>query len=80
MPVSRFARLMLSGVAGPSGVFYETWISEQPALLFTAVGQYLPGVTMNLSKVLGPRRIEAFQSGKDVYKMSSWFRPERNEE
>jgi len=30
MPVSRFARLMLSGLAGPSSIFYETWISEQP--------------------------------------------------
>ena len=77
MAVSRFARLMLSGVAGPSQIFYETWISEQPALLFTAVGQYLPGVTMNLSKILGPRRIEAFQSGKDVYKMSSWLSTSR---
>ncbi|GMH63968.1 hypothetical protein TrST_g7697 [Triparma strigata] len=72
MPVDRFTKLMLSGVKGPKQLFYETWISYQPVLFFTGAAQYVPTLAINLSKVVGPKRIKAFEAGKDVYKMSSW--------
>jgi len=74
MPVDRFTHLMLSGMSGPSWLFYETWISPNPALLFTGLAQYFPGVVANLSKVMGPARIKAFKGGQDIYKMSSWWK------
>jgi dehydrogenase/reductase SDR family protein 7 len=73
MSVERFALLMLSGVKGPHWLFYETWISQQPELLFTALGQYLPTFTTGLAKRLGPKRIEAFYNGQDIYKSSAWM-------
>jgi len=73
MPVDRFVRLMLAGVRGPRAVFYETWISPQPELTFTALGQYLPTFTTALANVMGPKRIEAFNSGKNIFKSSSWM-------
>ena len=72
MSVERCAGLMLSAMRGPGFLFYETWISGNPELIFTYVGQYLTGVTHMLGKVVGPKRIEAFKSGKDIYNMKSW--------
>ena len=73
MNVGRAAQLMLAGMSGPSFLFYETWISQQPVLGFTAASQYLPGVVTALSRVVGPVRVKAFKEGKDLYKLSSYF-------
>ena len=72
MPAARCANLMISAARGPWFLMYEVWISEQPVLLFTALSQYCPTCVALLSKVVGPKRVEAFEAGLDVYKMSSW--------
>ena len=71
MGVERFTTLMLAGMSGPSLVFYETWISRQPALGFTAIAQYVPGALTALMKLLGPGMIKAFEAGKSVYAVGS---------
>jgi dehydrogenase/reductase SDR family protein 7 len=71
--VERFTHLMLAGMAGPSVLFYETWISNQPALLFTGLAQYTPGVVAFLGKIMGPGRIAAFKGNKDIYNIKSWI-------
>ena len=73
MGVERFTALMLSGILGPHWLFYETWISQQPELLFTILSQYVPTLTTGLAKVLGPKRIEAFENGQDIYNSGEWM-------
>ena len=73
MGVERFTTLMLSGIQGPHWLFYETWISQQPELLFTILNQYVPTLTTALAKVLGPKRIEAFENGLDIYSSGEWM-------
>ena len=78
MPVARCVSLMLSGMSGPWWAMYETWISEHPPLLFAYFGQYVPGLTNALAKVVGPKRVEAFTAGKDIYNMKSWGKGQKN--
>lgn len=45
----------------------ESWIAPQPILLFTYIGQYLPSVLMQLSHIVGARRVAAFKAGINGY-------------
>eukprot|EP01065_Artemidia_motanka_P027585 TRINITY_DN32776_c0_g1_i1.p1 TRINITY_DN32776_c0_g1~~TRINITY_DN32776_c0_g1_i1.p1 ORF type:complete len:363 (+),score=129.77 TRINITY_DN32776_c0_g1_i1:94-1089(+) len=69
MTTERCTQLM---VAAMSSGLYESWISPQPALVFTYVRQYAPGLTAMLGDKIGPARVKAFKEGTasmDVMKM-----------
>jgi len=52
--------------------FSEVWITKQPILAFTYISQYMPGFANILAtKLFGPARIRALESGKDVYDLTS---------
>ncbi|XP_065175315.1 dehydrogenase/reductase SDR family member 7-like [Sycon ciliatum] len=45
----------------------EIWISRNPILFFTYIGQYLPGTTAKIGNIVGRARVKAFKSGvKDI--------------
>lgn len=59
MTTSRFVNVMIRGL------FYdidEMWISEQPFLLLTYMAQYMPWVSRQLGRLVGPSRVKAIQS------------------
>jgi hypothetical protein len=72
MSAPRFAALLLSSIRGPGWLMGETWISVQPALALAALAQYAPRLAEGLGKVVGPMRVEAFETGKDIYTIRTW--------
>jgi dehydrogenase/reductase SDR family protein 7 len=65
MPVSRCARLMLTQVTNRID---ESWISQNPVLIFSYLTQYAPDVARFVGKrLVGPARVAAFRRGEDVY-------------
>eukprot|EP00760_Papus_ankaliazontas_P018745 PhM_4_TR17617/c0_g1_i1/m.40382/K11165/DHRS7; dehydrogenase/reductase SDR family member 7 len=60
MPTQRCAELV--AVALSNGL-EEVWITQQPVLTFTYVGQYLPTLYKRLAKKGGQQRVLAFKSG-----------------
>ncbi|XP_006864652.1 PREDICTED: dehydrogenase/reductase SDR family member 7 [Chrysochloris asiatica] len=70
MATSRCVRLILITMAND---LKEVWISDQPFLLMTYLGQYMPTFMLWLSSKLGKRRIENFKNGVDAD--SSYFKP-----
>ena len=72
MAVDRCARLILSGMVGPSFLFHETWIQQQPLLTLSYVQQYFPGLaTLLLGKAGSLRRI-MWEFDLPLYNKSSW--------
>lgn len=71
MDTDRCARLMAVAVAHKMP---EIWISPQPALLLTYINQYFPRFTrMLMSSKVGPIRVTAFKTGKNVYNWKAIF-------
>lgn len=73
MPVERCARLIISGMLGPSGLMHETWISRQPTLSFLFLNQYFPNLSNSILGIIGPLRMKTFRAGLPLYKVSSWL-------
>jgi len=73
MSVERCVALMISQMSGPEFLMYESWISTQPALFFTMLGQYMPTLVAKLAKIVGPQRMKAFDGGEDLFKFSDWL-------
>jgi dehydrogenase/reductase SDR family protein 7B len=68
MGASRCAHLILATML----VGGETWIAQQPTLLFFYLNQFLPGVFNFLyRKLLAPTRLALFQAGLNLYDPAS---------
>lgn len=70
MPVERCARLILSSMIIP-GNGGETWIAQQPTLLFCFINQYMPSVANWMLQKMGPTRLAMWQAGLNLYDPSS---------
>ncbi|GMI55632.1 hypothetical protein ScalyP_jg9079 [Parmales sp. scaly parma] len=73
MSVERHTSLLISQMKNFELLSFESWISPQPVLLFTAIGQYMPTLTFKLSKIVGVGRVNAFINGGDVYDFKKQF-------
>ena len=71
MSVARCAQLMLSSIAGPQGLFYETWMAKQPVLTYSLLNQYIPNIYIVLINFYGTLRKAAYYQGEDLFKISS---------
>jgi short-subunit dehydrogenase len=68
MGVVRCARLIL----GTMMVGGETWIAQQPTLIFFYLNQFLPGVThLLLKKLLAPTRLALWDAGLNLFDPAS---------
>ena len=68
MNVSRCARLIL----GTMMVGGETWIAQQPTLIFFYLNQFLPGATHLLLRwVLAPTRLALWEAGLNLFDPAS---------
>ena len=79
MPVERCAKLIISGMLGPSSIMQETWISRQPTLFFLYLNQYLPTISNAILNLVGPLRLKAFKAGLPLYQVSSWLKAAKME-
>uniref|UniRef100_A0A7S2LBS9 NAD(P)-binding protein n=1 Tax=Leptocylindrus danicus TaxID=163516 RepID=A0A7S2LBS9_9STRA len=79
MPVDRCARLIMSSIVGPEGLFYETWIAQNPVLVFSYLNQYAPSLFTALINKVGSIRVKAFNEGKNMYKLSSLLEVARSD-
>ena len=66
MPTARFAVLAEKAIYHK---FDEVWISHQPYLFFTYVSTYSPWVSRQLLKYVGPLRVKALKTGRNIYSM-----------
>jgi len=64
--VDRFVRLMLTGVVGPQVLFYETWISNAPGLMWITLSSYTPHLFHLSIHVLGVARLIIWEKGGEV--------------
>jgi short-subunit dehydrogenase len=66
MSSARFVRLMLTGVIGPQILFYETWISKAPGLLWITLSSFAPHLFHVAIHVLAVGRMAIFEKGGGV--------------
>lgn len=68
MSVHRCARLIISSMIGPSFLFFETWITRNPGLLWVYLASYEPTTFHFLTTyVLAPLRVDMWRkSGEDA--------------
>jgi short-subunit dehydrogenase len=57
MTSDRVAHLILTGAAGPHVLFYETWISNAPGLLYVTLAHYAPHAFHGFCHLLGYVRV-----------------------
>jgi hypothetical protein len=67
MSVRRCARLIISGMIGPNSLFYETWVSNNPGLLWVYLASYEPNAFRLLNNFLGSLRLDIWRErGEDA--------------
>ncbi|KAL3810420.1 hypothetical protein ACHAXA_005628 [Cyclostephanos tholiformis] len=67
MSVRRCVRLIVSSMIGPSFLFQETWISNNPGLLWIYIASYMPNTFALLSHVIAPLRMDIWRErGEDA--------------
>ena len=71
MPLERCVRLMISSIS-MQGAGREFWIAEQPTLVGMYIRQFSPTLFNVLLKKIGPRRIQAWEEGKNLYDPETW--------
>lgn len=64
MTAERCAHLMAAGMWAR---LPEVWLSPQPVLLFTYLGQYAPSLAAFLAPIVGAARVAAFRKGSTGY-------------
>ena len=74
MSPTRCAKLIISGMVGPSLLMQETWISKQPTLAFLYINQFFPKLNNFLLGIVGSLRIKAFRAGLPLYEVKSWIK------
>lgn len=62
----RFVHLMLTGVVGPQILFYETWISNGPGLLWITLSSFAPNIFHLAIHVLAVGRMAIWEKGGGV--------------
>lgn len=71
MPVERSARLIVSSMLIPGRGGRETWIAQQPTLLFCFLNQYMPLLASWMLNKIGPTRLALLEAGLNLYDPSS---------
>jgi short-subunit dehydrogenase len=67
MSVGRCARLIVSSMIGPHIIFHETWVTNNPGLLWVYIASYMPNTSMLLSHVIAPFRLDIWrEKGEDA--------------
>jgi short-subunit dehydrogenase len=72
MPVDRCVQLMLSAVQRKSETGHEAWIAPQPALSALYLQQWVPGLVSWILTKVGPKRVQMWEDGLDLYDPASW--------
>ncbi|CAB9508986.1 Dehydrogenase/reductase SDR family member 7 [Seminavis robusta] len=57
MTADRVAHLILTGISGPYMLFYETWITKMPGILWLGLAHYTPGLFLAFSHFLAYIRV-----------------------
>ena len=67
MSVRRCARLIVSSMIGPNCLFYETWVTLNPGLLWVYTASYMPNTFHLLSNIVAPLRMNIWRErGEDA--------------
>ena len=67
MSVRRCARLIVSSMIGPRVLFHETWVTNNPGLLWVYIASYMPNTSMLLSCIIAPFRLDLWRErGEDA--------------
>jgi len=67
MSVRRCAQLIISSMIGSNFLFYETWISRQPGLLWVYLASHAPSTFQLATNVIAPLRIDMWRrNGEDA--------------
>ena len=65
MKVSRCAQLIISSMIGPSYLFWETWVTRNPGLLWVYLASYEPfSFTILTNFIIAPFRINAWRENE----------------
>jgi dehydrogenase/reductase SDR family protein 7 len=78
MPVNRCVALMLSAMQRqPLSLllqlqFQEVWIAPQPSLTALYLQQWFPGLQRRILGIVGPKRVQMWREGLDLYDPASW--------
>jgi short-subunit dehydrogenase len=90
MPVDRCVALMLSAMQRNRNrqqqsqsllqsllqplQFQEVWIALQPSLTALYIQQWFPGLQRRILGIVGPKRVQLWREGYDLYDPASWRR------
>jgi dehydrogenase/reductase SDR family protein 7 len=88
MPVDRCVALMLSAMQRNRQQqsqsllqsllqplqFQEVWIALQPSLAALYIQQWFPGLQRRILGIVGPKRVQLWREGYDLYDPASWRR------
>lgn len=66
MPVERCVQLIISSMIGPSYMFFESWISRNPGLLWVYLASYEPCTFHVLTNIIAPLRLSMWKKGEDA--------------
>jgi short-subunit dehydrogenase len=54
--------------------FQEVWIALQPSLIALYIQQWFPGLQRRILGIVGPKRVQLWREGYDLYDPASWRR------
>ena len=76
MPVERCVRLVRTALRCFPNQSRESWIAAQPVLTALVLHQFVPYAWMHhlVYRRIGPRRLELYRAGYDLYDPASWRR------
>jgi dehydrogenase/reductase SDR family protein 7 len=76
MPVDRCVRLLRTALRCFPNQSRESWIAAQPVLTALVLHQFVPYAWMHhlVYRRIGPRRLELYRAGDDLYNPASWRR------
>jgi len=67
MAVQRCAQLIISSLIGPNFLFYETWITRQPGLLWVYLASHAPSTFQLATNIIAPLRLDMWRrNGEDA--------------
>jgi hypothetical protein len=55
-------------------LFQEHWIAIQPSLTALYIQQWFPGLQRRILAIVGPKRVQLWREGYDLYDPASWRR------
>jgi dehydrogenase/reductase SDR family protein 7 len=70
-PQSQSSQSLLSLLFQPL-LFQEHWIAIQPSLTALYIQQWFPGVQRRILAIVGPKRVQLWREGYDLYDPASW--------